>query len=47
MASNARRAEKQEHSAAEVDRILEKITDQGIDSLTEAERRVLRDASRH
>lgn len=47
MAQNAKRAEKRQDQAQEIDRILEKISSQGIDSLTETERRILRDASRH
>ena len=47
MARNAKRAERRQAQAGEIDRILEKISSQGIDSLTEEERRILRDASRH
>ena len=47
MARNAKRAEHRQAQTGEIDRILEKISSQGIDSLTEEERRILRDASRH
>jgi membrane associated rhomboid family serine protease len=51
MATNARRAEKQQQTRdeqmAEVNRILEKINREGMDSLTQDELRTLREASRH
>jgi rhomboid family protein len=47
MAQNTQRQEKRKGANSEVDRILEKISSQGIDSLTETERNVLRNASRH
>ncbi len=47
MAQHARHGAQRPADRSEVDRILEKISSQGIDSLTETERNVLRDASRH
>jgi len=47
MAQNTRQQTRRHAPQKEVDRILEKISSQGIESLTEAERNVLRDASRH
>jgi membrane associated rhomboid family serine protease len=47
MRQNARQAERREEHATSVDEILDKITTQGIDSLTERERRILRESSRH
>jgi membrane associated rhomboid family serine protease len=51
MATNTRRAEKQQQTRdeqmAEVNRILEKINREGMDSLTQDELRTLREASRH
>jgi membrane associated rhomboid family serine protease len=47
MTQNSHREQRRQAHSAEVDRILEKISSEGIESLTEAERNVLRDASRH
>lgn len=47
MAQHARRAEAQQQQTRSVDEILDKISEQGIESLTEHERRILREASRH
>lgn len=46
MQQNARRAERRRDELVNVDDILDKISEQGIDSLTEQERRILREASR-
>jgi membrane associated rhomboid family serine protease len=47
MEQNARRAKEQQAELKKVDDILDKISEHGIDSLTEQERRILREASRH
>jgi membrane associated rhomboid family serine protease len=47
MRQNTRREEQKQQHATSVDEILDKITTHGIDSLTEQERRILRESSRH
>lgn len=47
MQQNTRRVERDAESRMTVDEILDKISAQGIDSLTEDEKRILREASRH
>jgi len=46
MRQNTRRTNRQAETATSVDEILDKISREGIDSLTERERRILREASR-
>ncbi len=47
MANHRRQAQRRKADAAEIDRILDKIHAQGMDSLTPEELRILREASRH
>jgi hypothetical protein len=47
MRQNSRRLERDETVQLSVDEILDKISAQGIDSLTDEEKRILREASRH